>query len=102
MVDVYIRDVKGHPFSVRFCRRCVSLNPIYIAGRIKLNPVDVPKLLGLAFGLTIAVLNIVFGRMITGQLGLFIALAGLLTGAGISVAFAVSIAMPQGGGEVTQ
>lgn len=60
-----------------------------------LKQVDVPRILGFAFGLTIAILNVAFGGLVGGQLGLFVALAGILAGAGITVAFAVSIAIGQ-------
>lgn len=96
MVDLYVKDPHGNPRPIRLCKHCAYPQLTYIAGRINLNRINVPKLLGFALGLTIAVLNIAFGSVIGGQLGLFVALAGLLTGAGISVAFVVSLAMPGG------
>jgi predicted RND superfamily exporter protein len=69
-----------------------------MAGHFNLNRVDVPRILGFAFGLIIAILNVEFGSLVGSQLGLWIVLAGILAGAGISVAFAVSIAMPHGVG----
>ena len=95
MVDVYLRDQKGHPVPVRMCRRCLSPRITYVAGHLHLQQVDVPRLLGLAFGLSIAVLNIAFGHIVGGFTGLWIALSGVLGGTGISLAFAVSIAVPQ-------
>jgi hypothetical protein len=100
MVDIYVCSPKGQPLPMRFCRRCASPRLTYIAGHLRLTRVDVPRLLGLAFGLTVAVLNIAFGYVIATQLGsplgLWVALTGVLCGAGISLAFAVSIAMPHG------
>ena len=98
MVDLYLRDSNGNPQPVRMCRRCVSPRLTYIAGHLRLVRVDVPRLLGLAFGLTVAILNIAFGYVIGGTLGLWVALVGVLAGAGISLAFAVSIALPHNGG----
>ena len=99
MVDIYIRDRKGVPFAGRVCGRCASPQLTYMAGRFNLNRVDVPRILGFAFGLIIAILNVAFGSLVGGQLGLWIVLAGILTGAGISVAFTVSIAIPHGVGQ---
>jgi len=79
------------------CHQCASPKLTYIAGHLKLTQVDVPRLLGLAFGLTIAVLNIAFGVLIPGTIGLYVALTGVLAGAGISLAFAVSVAFPRQG-----
>lgn len=97
LVDIRIRDLQGHLVNARMCRRCAAPRLTYIAGHLKLTRVDVPRLLGLAFGLTVAVLNIAFGFIVQGPLGLFIALTGVLAGAGISLAFAVSIALPHAG-----
>jgi predicted RND superfamily exporter protein len=67
-----------------------------MAGHFRLTQVDVPRILGFAFGLIIAVLNVAFGSLVGGSLGLWIVLAGILAGAGISVAFAMSIIWPGG------
>ena len=102
LVDVYVRNKKGEPVPFRFCPRCASPKTVYVVGRLKLlSQIDVSRILGLVFGLTIAVLNVVFARLVGGTLGAFIAIAGILAGAGISVAFAVSITLPQGGGQQT-
>lgn len=100
MVDIYVKNTKGIPMPVRMCRRCAKPRITYIAGHLGLPKVDVPRLLGLAFGLTVAILNIAFGRVVGGFVGLWIALVGVLCGAGISLAFVVSIVVPHGG-EVT-
>ena len=94
MVDIYIRDRKGIPFTGRVCRRCASPQLTYMAGRFNLTRFDVPRILGFAFGLTIAILNVAFGSLVGGQVGLWVALSGILAGAGITVAFAVSVALP--------
>ena len=94
MFDIYIRDKKGNPVQLRICRRCANPRLTYIAGHLRLTRIDVPRLLGLAFGLIVAVLNIAFGRIIGGFAGLWVALIGVLCGAGISLAFAISVAMP--------
>lgn len=99
MVDIYIRDRKGVPFAGRVCRRCASPQLTYMAGHFRLNRLDVPRILGFAFGLIVVMLNVAFGSLVGGQVGLWIVLTGILAGAGISVAFAVSVAMPHGVGE---
>ena len=96
MVEVPVRIPKGLPLILRLCHRCASPRLTYIAGALKLTRVDVPRLLGLAFGLTIAVLNVAFGSIAGGQLGLFVAISGILCGAGVSLAFALSVAFPHG------
>jgi predicted RND superfamily exporter protein len=65
------------------------------AGILQLPQLDVPRILGFAFGLIIAILNVAFGSLVGGQLGLMIVLAGILAGCGITVAFAASIALGQ-------
>jgi len=95
MVDIYIRNAHGQPQPVRMCRHCANPRIMYIAGRLKFNRVGIPRVLGLAFGLIVAILNIAFGYIIGGSAGLWVALVGILCGAGISVAFALSISMPQ-------
>lgn len=95
MVDIYIRGPHG-PEPVRFCQRCAAPKLTYIAGRLRIGRVDIPRVLGFTFGITIAVLNVLLGRLVAGPLGLFVAIAGILCGAGVSIAFAVSVAMPQG------
>jgi hypothetical protein len=97
MVDIYIRDRHSQPVPVRLCRHCANPKITYIAGHLRLTRVDVPRLLGLAFGLTVAILNIALGYVIGEPLGLWVALVGILGGASISLAFAVSIALPHGG-----
>ena len=97
MVDIYVRDKHGRPMPVRFCRRCAYPKITYIVGHLRLPGIDVPRILGLALGLTIAALIIVFAEFVGGSLGVFIALAGILAGTGISLAFAVSVAMHRGG-----
>jgi hypothetical protein len=94
MVEIYIRGKHDESIPVRFCRRCASPRITYIAGHMRLTRVDVPHVLGFSFGLTIAILNIVLGRLAGGPIGLFVALAGILAGASVAVAFAWSVAMP--------
>ena len=100
MRDIYVRNKKGEPVPFRFCPHCANPQVTYIVGHLKLfSQIDVPRILGLVFGLTIAVLNVIFAKLVGGTLGAFIAIAGILAGAGIALAFAVSIALPQGGGQ---
>jgi predicted RND superfamily exporter protein len=62
---------------------------------MQLTQIDVPRILGFAFGLIIAILNVAFGSLVGGLLGLWIVLSGILAGAGVSVAFAMTIILPQ-------
>jgi len=96
MSDIYLRSRHGVPFAARVCRRCASPQLTYMAGHFALNQVDVPRILGFAFGLIIAILNVAFGSLVGGQLGLWIVMAGIMAGASISVAFAMSMISPQG------
>ena len=100
LIDLYIRGSYGIPVPVRLCIRCASprMAATTTAGHLQLTQLDVPRILGFAFGLTIAILNVMFGGLVGGEIGLLVALVGILAGAGISVAFAVSVALPHGDG----
>ncbi len=97
MVDIYIRDSHGLPVPVRFCKHCANPQVTYIASHMKIASVQVPSIIGFALGITIALLNVALGGLAGGQLGLFVALAGILTGTGISAVFALTCVNVKGG-----
>jgi predicted RND superfamily exporter protein len=83
------------PLPLRFCPNCLNPNLTYIAGGSTFAQFDTFRIFGLALAVIVALLNIALGKIAGGLLGLFLAVTGLLLGAGIAVAFMVSITCTQ-------
>lgn len=91
MTNVYARNANGQVVCLRLCRTCANPVLTYIAGRIpRIVPVDAGTLLIASLALILVVLDVIFGLIIGGSRGFAIALAGMLVGAGVLAALAVT------------
>ena len=91
MTNVYARAANGKIVCLRLCRTCASPVLTYIAGRWPTIPsIDSGRLLLAGLALMLVVLNVIFGIIIGGPHGFTVALSGILIGAGILAAVAVS------------
>jgi len=91
MTNVYARDANGRIVCLRLCRACANPVVTYIAGRWPtISSIGSGQLLLAGLALVLVVLNVIFGIIIDGSHGFAVALSGILVGAGILAALAVS------------
>ena len=91
MTNVYARDASGQVVILRLCRTCANPVLTYIAGRLpRIVQVDSGRVLIASLALILVILDVVFGLVIGSAWGFALAIAGMLAGAGVLVALAVT------------
>ena len=91
MTNVYARNANGQIVCLRLCHACANPVLTYIAGRwLKIPSIDSGRFLLAGLALALVVLNVIFGGIIGPPIGFAVALSGILVGAGILAAVAVS------------
>jgi len=91
MTNVYARGTEGQVVCLRLCRACANPHLTYIAARWPtIKPLDAGRYLSASLALALVILNVIFGAVIGGSLGFGVALSGILVGAGMLTAVAVS------------
>lgn len=89
MTTVQFIDTNRHPKNLRICGQCLNPQTVYIQGLPRLRQLDIRELLHLSITISLAVIAVMIGAVIGSGVGLFLVLAGILSGAGSLAVLAV-------------